>query len=58
MDLIYEKGFRKILEESIKSKINMVNHEELKTKLKILLSYDPQQRRKIEKFYGRQAAET
>lgn len=53
MDIIYEKGFRRILEDSIKAKIQMVELEELKIKLKTLLSYDPKERRKIEQFYGR-----
>ena len=53
MDIIYEKGFRRILEDSIKAKIQMVELEGLKIKLKILLSYDPKERRKIEQFYGR-----
>lgn len=52
MDIIYEKGFRRILEDSIKAKIQMVELEELKIKLKILLSYDPKERRKIEQLYG------
>lgn len=33
----------------------MVSDEGLKLKLKILLCYDPQQRRKIEKYYTKQS---
>jgi hypothetical protein len=31
----------------------MVELKELKIKLKVLLSYDPKERTKIEQFYGR-----
>lgn len=45
--MIYEKGFRRILEDRISSYISRIDSMDLRNKLRILMSYHPEDRERI-----------
>jgi serine/threonine protein kinase len=51
MDIIYEKGCKRILETKLVEAINKVTSKELKKRLKIILSQEPVKRKLILKEY-------
>jgi hypothetical protein len=51
MDIIYDKGYRRILENKLIEKIENIRINSLKTKIKILLSHEPSKRNNIYKYY-------
>lgn len=44
MDVLYEKGFRRVLEGKVKEKLAAVKDEGLRYRLAVVLSHDPQNR--------------
>lgn len=44
MDILYEKGFRKLLDSKVKEKLANIQSENLRYKLSIVLSHNPQNR--------------
>ena len=52
MDIIYERGYKRILESKLIEKINKITSKELKHKIKIILSLEPMKRYQILKEYS------
>lgn len=44
MDVLYEKGFRRILEDKVYQKINNIQDPSLKNQLRVLLAFEPRDR--------------
>ena len=51
MDVLYEKGFRKVIESRVQEKLNQIKDKSLKFKLAILLTHDPRNRDEIYNQY-------
>ena len=52
MDIIYERGYKRVLEAKLIEKINKVSSKDLKKKLKIILSQEPLKRYQILKEFS------
>ena len=52
MDIIYERGYKRIVESKLIEKINKITSKELKHKIKIILSLEPLKRYQILKEYS------
>lgn len=51
MDILYEKGFRRLVENRVNDKLSKIKNEQLRFKLSIVLSHDPNNREEIYKTY-------
>lgn len=52
MDILYEKGFRRVLQSKVDERLRTIKNQSLRSKLELLLSFDPRKREDVYRLYN------